>query len=408
MAKKNTQKNINIFLNKLINLQFILKKNIAIICSWLDIPKGVGSFFVEQAELVKDNFDIHLVHFKPYRFGFSKRKKVSFSINTTTQFTENQTPAYEVNYPEIYFFRKFLFQKTIEKKAQKSFLKKINKPIDLCHAKSLFDAGFWAYELYKNFNIPYIFTEHNQLNFKGLSRKKDKLLQKVIANASEKLVVSNDLIRQFATNDIFENFNTLGNTFDETCFTYSENSKSETFKIITIGAYTPIKDYETLFAALKIVDKKINTKIQFTWIGFNCWGTDNETIVNHLTTKLDLKNIEINVVKSATKYEIAQELQSSNVFVSTSICETFGVSVLEAIACGIPAICTNSGGVLEMITPENGIICPIKDSESIAKNILQLYNKEIVFDGKNMSKNIKLKFGSTIFKEKISAIYSQK
>lgn len=383
------------------------KKNIAIICSWLDISKGVGSFFVEQAELVKDNFDVHLVHFKPYRFGFSKRKKISFSIKTTTQFTENLIPVFEVNYPEFYFFRKFFFQKAIEKNAQKNFLKTINKTIDLCHAQSLFEAGFWCYKLRKNFNIPYIFTEHNQLNLKGLPRKKDKLLQKVITNASEKLVVSNDLIRQFATNDIFENFTKLGNTFDEKCFTYSENSKSESFKIITIGAYTPIKDYETLFEALKIVDSKITTEIQFTWIGFNCWGTDNETIVNHLTKTLNLKYIEINVIKSATKHKIAKELQASNVFISTSLCETFGVSVLEAIACGIPAICTNSGGVLEMVTPENGIICPIKDAKSIAKNILQIYNKEIVFDGKSISESIKLKFGSTIFTEKLSAIYNR-
>ena len=383
------------------------KKNIAIICSWLNIQKGVGSFFVEQAELVKDNFDVHLVHFKPYRFGFSKRKKASFSIKTNTQFTENQIPVFEVNYPEIYFFRKFFFQKVIEKKAQKSFLKKINKPINLCHAQSLFDAGFWCYQLNKNYKIPYIFTEHNQLNLKGLPRKKDKLLKKVIASASEKLVVSNDLIRQFATNDIFENFNKLGNTFDETCFTYSENSKSDSFKIITIGAYTPIKDYETLLKALKIVDKQINTKIQFTWIGFNCWGTDNNTAVTNTCSDLGFKNIQFELIKSATKYEIANHLQQSDVLVSTSICETFGVSVLEALACGVPAVCTNSGGVLEMITPENGIICPIKDSESIAKRILQIYHKELLFDAEKISENIKLKFGSTTFTEKLSAIYNQ-
>jgi L-malate glycosyltransferase len=389
------------------NLHRMQKKNIAIICSWLDISKGVGSFFVEQAELVKDNFDVYLVHFKPYRFGFSKRKKVSFSIETHTYFTENQIPVYEINYPEFFFFRKYFFQKAIEKKAQKSFLKKINKPINLCHAQSLFDAGFWCYELNKNFNIPYIFTEHNQLNLKGLPRKKDKLLQKVIANASEKLVVSDDLMRQFATNDIFENFNKLGNTFDEKCFTYSEKSKSETFKIITIGAFTPIKDYKTLLEALKIVDKQINTKIQFTWIGFNCWGTDNNTAVTNTCSDLGFKNIQFELIKSATKYEIANHLQQSDVLVSTSICETFGVSVLEALACGVPVVCTNSGGVLEMITPENGIICPIKNPKIIAENILKLYNKEIAFNSEKISANIKLKFGSTTFTEKITAIYNQ-
>lgn len=385
----------------------MLKKNIAIICSWLDISKGIGSFFVEQAQLLQDDFDIHLVHFKPYKFGFTSKKKCSFSITIQTENLENKIPVYTIHYPEIKFFNILFFKSAIEKKAQKKVIRKINKPIDLCHAQSLFDAGFWCYKLNKNYKIPYIFTEHNQLNLKGFPRKKIKLLQKVITNASEKLVVSNDLIRQFASNDIFADFNILGNTFDEKCFTYSESSKSESFKIITIGAYTPIKDYETLFEGLKIVDQQITKEIKFTWIGFNCWGTDNETIVNHLTNSLGLKNIKINVIKSATKYEIAKELQASNVFVSTSLCETFGVSVLEALACGTPAICTNSGGVLEMITSENGIICPIKNPEIIAQNILKVYKKEIVFDSQKISENIKLKFGSTTFKEKLSAIYNR-
>lgn len=385
----------------------MLKKNIAIICSWLDISKGIGSFFMEQAKLLQDDFDISLVHFKPYKFGLSSKRKFSFSIHIQTENLDTKIPVYTIHYPEIRLFKIALFKSLIEKKAQKKLIKKINKPIDLLHAQSLFDAGFWCYKLNKKYNIPYIFTEHNQLNLKGFPRKKLKLLQKAIHKASEKLVVSNDLIRQFATNDIFVDFHKLGNTFDENCFRFSENSNSEIFKIITVGAYTPIKDYETLLEALKIVDSKITNRIQFVWIGFNCWGADNETIVANMTATLGLKNIEIKVIKSASKQEIAQELQTSNVFISTSICETFGVSVLEAIACGTPAVCTNSGGVLEIITPENGIICPIKDSEAIAKSILQIYNKEVVFNSENIAKNICTKFGSTTFTEKLSAIYNQ-
>lgn len=385
----------------------MLKKNIAIICSWLDISKGIGSFFVEQAKLLQDDFDISLVHFKPYKLGLSSKKKFSIRIRIQIENLDNKISVYTIHYPEVRLFKIPIFKSIIENKAQKKLVQKINKPIDLLHAQSLFDAGFWCYKLNKNFSIPYIFTEHNQLNLKGFPRKKIKLLQKAIHKASEKLVVSNDLIRQFATNDIFEDFKTLGNTFDENCFKFTENSKSEPFKIISVGAYTPIKDYETLLEALKIVDSKITNQIQFTWIGFNCWGADNETIVNNLTSTLGLKNIQIRVIKSASKNEIAQELQASNVFVSTSICETFGVSVLEAIACGTPAVCTNSGGVLEIITPENGIICPIKDSDEIAKAILQIYSKEVKFDSEKIANSIRLKFGSTTFTEKLSTIYNQ-
>ena len=382
------------------------KKNIAIICSWLDIPKGVGSFFVEQAELVKDNFDVSLVHFKPYRFGLSANKKSSISITITTENLDSKIPVYTIHYPEIKFFNISFLKSLIEKKAQKKLVSKINKPIDLLHAQSLFDAGFWSYKLNKNFDIPYIFTEHNQLNLKGLPRKKDKLLKKVITNASEKLVVSDDLIRQFASNEIFAEFHKLGNTFDETCFKFIPTTKT-TFTITTIGAYTPIKDTTTLLNVLKIIDQSIDQKIIFNWIGYNCWGTDNTTFVNKACAELDFKNIEFNLIKSASKQEIANYLQQSDILVSTSICETFGLSVLEALACGVPVVCTNSGGVLEMITPENGIICPIKNPEVIAQNILKLYRKEIQFDAEKISENIKLKFGSTTFTEKLSGIYNQ-
>jgi glycosyltransferase involved in cell wall biosynthesis len=395
------------FTNIVNKIKKMLKKNILIICSWLDISKGIGSFFVEQAELMNDSFNVNLVHFKSNRFGFNKRNMRSILIKINTQFTNNQTPIYEVNYPEFYFFQKTFFKKIIEKRAQKKLLHTIKSPIDLCHAQSFFDAGFWCYSINKNFKIPYIFTEHNQLNLKILSKKKISLLQQAIHNASEKLVVSDDLIRQFASNDIFFDFNKLGNTFDENCFSYSKRLKSDIFKIITVGAYTPIKNYETLFDALKIIEKKIFSEIHFTWIGCDCWGGDNEQIVNQLTKSLGLKNIKIKIIKSATKYEIANELKTSNVFISTSLCETFGVSVLEALACGIPVISSNSGGVTEMINQQNGIICPIKNSEEIAKNILKLYNKEIVFDNEKISENIKLKFGSTIFKEKLSLIYTK-
>ncbi len=381
----------------------MVKKNVVIVCSWLDISNGVGSFFVEQAELMSDTFDISLVQFKPFRFSFNIKKNIFIKINTL--FTNNQIPVYEVNYPELYFFKKRIFKKKIEKKVQKKLFQTIKKPVNLLHAQGFFNAGFWCYSMNKNFNIPYIFTEHNQLNLKILPKKKINLLHRAIHNASEKIVVSDDLIRQFASNDFFFNFNKLGNTFDEKCFSYSKKIDSNPFKIITVGAYTPIKSYETLLESLKIVENNISSEIQFTWVGCNCWGGDYEETVRQLIKSIGFNNIKINIIKSATKHEVASELKTSSVFVSTSICETFGVSVLEALACGVPVIATNSGGVLEMITSDNGIICPIKNPEEIADNILKIYHKKILFDSEKISQNIKMKFSSTVFKDKLSSIY---
>ena len=49
--------------------------------------------------------------------------------------------------------------------------------------------------------------------------------------------------------------------------------------------------------------------------------------------------------------------------------ETFGVVLVEALACGKPVIATDIGGPKEIITEEVGKLVPSGDSESLAEAI---------------------------------------
>lgn len=224
------------------------------------------------------------------------------------------------------------------------------------------------------------------------------------------LVVSNDLIRQFATNGFFYDFVNIGNLVDEQVFNYKERKQGEYFEIITVGAFDPLKDQITALKALKIVDNLIiNEKIRFTWIGINAWstGVDLGEVVNDLISSFEFKNIEIEVVKIGSKIEIVSALQKSDVFVFTSICETFGISPLEALFTGVPVISTQSGGIKEFMSPKNGIVIPVKDFKALAESILKIMNNEFQFDNEMISKESIAKFGSDVFREKMTLIYSK-
>ena len=81
--------------------------------------------------------------------------------------------------------------------------------------------------------------------------------------------------------------------------------------------------------------------------------------------------------------------------------------LLEALFTGVPVITTQSGGVNEFITKENGIIVSVKDFKAIAENILKILNKELQFNHESISKNAISGFGIKAFREKMIPIYNK-
>jgi glycosyltransferase involved in cell wall biosynthesis len=383
------------------------KKNVLMICSWLDYKLRLGSFFMDQALMLSDEFNFTLVNFRPVKFklkNFNKLYKIEKNIY------EDRVTILYIYYPVFKLFKSNYALKLIEKRTfsvLNKYLFKNKTSIDLLHAQSVFDAAFWALSYHQEFGTPFILTEHNQFTLKNVNKKKVKKLDLVLNKSKFNLVVSNDLARQFANNYYFYDFTNVGNTVDEKIFNYKNKEAGDYFEIITVGAYTPIKDQVTTLKALKIIDGLNHQKIKFTWIGVNAWGIDVEEDVKNLIASFDFKNIKIEIIKIASKKEIVSALQKSDVFVFTSICETFGISPLEALFVGVPVITTQSGGINEFITHKNGVIVPIKDFDSVAQNIKKIINKELQFDSELISKEAISKFGSNAFKSKMIPIYNQ-
>ena len=66
-----------------------------------------------------------------------------------------------------------------------------------------------------------------------------------------------------------------------------------------------------------------------------------------------------------------------SVFIAVSKRESFGVSVLEAASCGIPAITSNIGGLKEVnLNNETGIVINHDDPVKLAESIVLLSKKD--------------------------------
>lgn len=384
------------------------------LCSWLNPQTGIGSFFWEQAEFTTAEFNVNLCVFNNTFYGIRNFYKFFAHIIISIDKAPNELTILKFTYPQLAYVSEKVNLKLFRSSLRKfeKYLLDNNMPVDLVHAQSLLNAGIMAQYFYEETGIPYIFTEHNQFSFKSISETNRKIIDKIFLNDFDKLVVSHDKIRQLSSNHLFADYIVIGNAIDNDIFHYKDRQlDTDVFRIITIGAYTRFKDQETLLKSLHVVDQKLvrpeDKKIEFLWLGINGWGTDNTVEVEKLLERFPFKNLKVTIIPKVERLEIRDFLQNSDLFVMTSISEGMPVSVMEALACGVPVCSTRCGGVDELIDDSNGRIFQIKDSVGIAQFILDLYLDNYEFDNEKISKEFIKKWGKVQFKNKLGAIYNR-
>jgi len=72
--------------------------------------------------------------------------------------------------------------------------------------------------------------------------------------------------------------------------------------------------------------------------------------------------------------ELARNLASSDLYVSAMAFETFGISIIEAQACGLPVIGVAAGAMPDRVPEGLGLLGPVGHSQIMADNILKAWN----------------------------------
>jgi alpha-1,6-mannosyltransferase len=76
-------------------------------------------------------------------------------------------------------------------------------------------------------------------------------------------------------------------------------------------------------------------------------------------------------------HELAEWLASADALVHAGTKETFGLVILEAMACGRPVVAARAGAVPEIVDNSVGVLAKPCDGESMAEAIASLYDRDI-------------------------------
>lgn len=74
--------------------------------------------------------------------------------------------------------------------------------------------------------------------------------------------------------------------------------------------------------------------------------------------------------------DLARWLASADLYTSAMADETFGISIIEAQASGLPVVGVAAGAMIDRVTPATGRLGPVGDVEAMAANILAVWESE--------------------------------
>jgi L-malate glycosyltransferase len=352
-----------------------------------------GSFVKEQVKSLCPEHNVIVVFFKNEQdpdsviSAFSVSKSVRGNLTEYTLAVKKTIPVFnQLNF----LLRTYKF---IKNEVLPAFTP------DLIHSHLLFPGGFLGTILQLRTKIPNIITEHSRIKTYFRSRIHKILVRYTLQKADTIVAVSNSLkaeINSYYTRPV----RVIHNIVDVSKFKLNEPGITGILNIGFLGGLgNNNKGLDLLLESVSLIE----TKNIFLHIGGN--GRMKE---DYIRMAADLG------IASRCKFygeiphtEIPGFYSGLDLFVLPSRYETFGIVLIEAMACGIPVIATRCGGPEEIVSQTTGLLVAKENTEELSGAIrkisgnLHFYKRELI---RNYAEEY---FGKKVFLEQINNLYNE-
>ena len=184
---------------------------------------------------------------------------------------------------------------------------------------------------------------------------------------------------------------------------FPEDDDSDTFTILSVGRFVPIKNYSKLIDVFAgIVHDHPEAELILVGDG---------PLRNKLESQVSNLGIEDSV--SFPGYIPHQDLpkyyNKADLFVLSSRHESFGMTLLEAMSCGIPVVAPRIGGIPAIVDhKKNGLLYPAESKKELAGAITQFISNPMRLDEYSQLARTKIveNFDWTQSQEQLHNIYS--
>ncbi len=276
----------------------------------------------------------------------------------------------------------------------------VNKSYDVWHFQSVNYKTLLYVKVLKKLKQKVVVTFHGAdiqkdediLYGYRFDKKYEKLLSKTIHLFDQIFAISDDIIKELSFfNFPKEKIIKIPNSIEIKKIKVTGNNQivSNKLKIITVARFYEKKKGLDLIEKISKILIKNNINFSWTLVGRNSNLLFNKKFINdnkeYFNVKEEIKNTDEIFFPHSDLIKIYKD---NNVYVNLARIESFGVTLIEALAAGLHVVSFNTKGANEILTNnQNGYIVNEYSYEEMAKTLIDKFNDKS-FNKINVCKKI--------------------
>ena len=169
------------------------------------------------------------------------------------------------------------------------------------------------------------------------------------------------------------------------------------FVVVSVGELNKNKNHEVV---IKAISKLNNPKVKYLICG-------QGSLESYLENLIEEQGLTEQVKLMGFRRDIAELYNASNLLAFPSLREGLSVALMEAMACGLPVVCSKIRGNTDLIQEnKGGYLVPSKDVETFSKSIIKVLEQpELAKEMAEYNRECIKEFSIEKTKEKMKQIY---
>jgi L-malate glycosyltransferase len=271
----------------------------------------------------------------------------------------------------------------------------------------------FAYSLATRFfgrRPPVLFTEHGRF-YPDYPSLKRKCFNNALVESRDRIVAVGKSVRQALIDNeglspkrvrvIYNGISIsreTGASMDRRAVRRSLGACDDDFIVLQVARLDPIKDHKTAIRSIQRA-VQVNPRIRLMIVGD---GMERAAIER----AIDDCSLAKSVLLLGPRNDVPKLLAAADAFLLTSVSEGIPVTVIEAMAMGVPVVATAVGGMPELITDRvSGLLVPASDVIGIADALIQISRDQEL--RKSLALRAKMEAENNFSEDRMIASYDQ-
>jgi len=134
-------------------------------------------------------------------------------------------------------------------------------------------------------------------------------------------------------------------------------------ELLWVGRLVQYKGIELLIRSVAIAAKKCDLRLKIIGGGEDLYVA----FLRQLVTELGLDRI-VEFAKPVARNELPRSYQNADIFCFPTICDTYGIALLEAMSCGCAVVVSDVAGPREIVAEGTGVKVPMCEPEQYIRD----------------------------------------